>query len=140
MAKAPLKTPLKPRAFRLDDPDVVMAGEDGPRARGAVVVTPEADALLEEAEVVAVEPVRRSRWGTLLWSALGGLLSLAIGLWVTRLVDELFSYSDWLGWLGAALAALAALAFLAILIRETDALLRLQTIEALHDRVGTIVA
>src|SRR4051794_17371356 len=119
--------PAKPRAFRLDDPNVVMADGAVPptRQRGAIVVTPEPDSALDEVEAILPERRSKSRWGALLWSALGGLVSLAMGLWITRLNDELFSYSDWLGWLGAALAALAALALLAIIVREVAALLRL---------------
>src|SRR5687767_6741457 len=117
----------KPRAFRLDDPNVVMSDSETapPRTRGAVLVTPEPDDAVDavdSADVAYLPGPRGSRWGAILWSALGGLVSLAIGLWVTRLIDELFSYSDWFGWLGACLAALAALSFLAILIREVSSL------------------
>ena len=100
--------PRKPRAFRLDDPNVVMA--DTPVAaamrRGHVVVTPEPEAFEQEAAEVAPQRPRRSRWGTLFWSAVGGLVSLAIGLSLTKLIDDLFSYAGWLGWLGAALTGL----------------------------------
>jgi putative membrane protein len=134
--------PHKPRTFRLDDPNVVLAeGTDArPRSRGAVIVTPEPDSAVDGPDIVLPERPSRSRWGALLWSAIGGLLSLAVGLWVTRLIDELFSYASWLGWLGAALAALAALAFVAILLREVLALLRLARIEHLHERAEAAIA
>jgi putative membrane protein len=138
------KAPMKPRAFRLDDPNLVIAeGEAAAaRPRGAIVVTPEAKDAFEETEAVVAAQTRRprSRWGALLWSALGGLLSLSVGLWATRLVDELFSYATWLGWLAAVLAALAILACLAILIREVRALLRLARIEGLHERATAATA
>src|SRR4051812_39280385 len=90
------------------------------RGRSAVEVTPDPDPTVGEdaAEHIIPERSRRSRWGTLLWTALGSLMSLAMGLWVTQLVDELFAYSDWLGWLAAVLAGLAAFAFLAIVVKE----------------------
>src|ERR1700742_275879 len=105
--------PRKPRAFRLDDPRVVLADTPaaGLAARGDVVVTPEPEIFDEEPAPIAPRP-RRSRWGTLFWSAVGGLVSLAVGLSVTKLIDDLFSYASWLGWVGAALAGIAALAFL----------------------------
>lgn len=137
--------PSRPRAFRLDDPDVVMADADGPaavpRGRTSVVVTPDPFLAIEESgALVDAVPPGRSRWGMLLWSALGGLVSLAIGLSVTRLVDDLFSYADWLGWLGAALAGLAALAFVAIAVREGAGLMRLARIEGLHERAVEAIA
>jgi putative membrane protein len=133
--------PRKPRAFRLDDPNVVMA--DIPVAaaarRGHVVVTPEPEIFDEVPEIAPARP-RRSRWGTIFWSAVSGLVSLAIGLSVTRLIDDLFSYADWLGWAGAVLAAIAALAFLVIAIREIIGLMRLSRIEHLHDRAAMAIA
>jgi putative membrane protein len=107
--------------------------------RGHVVVTPEPE-IFEEAP--GIEPLRprRSRWGAIFWSAVGGLVSLAIGLSVTRLIDDLFSYANWLGWAGAALAGIAALAFLVIAIREIIGLMRLSRIEHLHDRAVAAIA
>src|SRR5580765_5246307 len=133
--------PRKPRAFRLDDPNVVMA--DTPVAaasrRGHVVVTPEPESFEEAPEPVAERP-RRSRWGALFWSALGGLVSLTVGLSLARLVDDLFSYAGWLGWLGAALTGLAVLAFSVIAIREIAGLMRLSRIEHLHERAALAIA
>ena len=132
--------PRKPRAFRLDDPKVVLA--DTPvaasAARGHVVVTPEPE-IFDEAPEPVQPRLRRSRWGTVFWSAVGGLVSLAVGLSVTKLIDDLFSYASWLGWVGAALAALAALAFLVIAIREVVGLMRLSRIEHLHDRAVSAI-
>ncbi|WP_413993458.1 YcjF family protein [Labrys okinawensis] len=133
--------PRKPRAFRLDDPNVVMA--DTPVAaaakRGHVVVTPEPEIFEQLPEIEPVRP-RRSRLGAIFWSAVGGLVSLGIGLSVTKLIDDLFSYANWLGWVGAALAGIAALAFLAIAIREIIGLMRLSRIEHLHDRAVAAIA
>jgi putative membrane protein len=131
----------KPRAFRLDDPKVVVA-EDGvvpTVSASAIVVTPTPDTAVENEPPVAPERKRRSRWGTLFWTAMGGLVSLAIGLSVTRLIEDLFARSDWLGWFAAALAALAALAILVIALREIIGLMRLSRIEAMHDRARQIV-
>jgi len=132
--------PRKPRAFRLDDPNVHVS-DDGSRpvlARGAVVITPQAPDALEDP--APVEPRRRrSRWGVLFWSALGGLVSLSVGLSVSRLIEDLFTRVEWLGWTAAALAALAVGAFVVIAMREIIALLHLSRIEALHDEAERII-
>ena len=66
------------------------------------------------------------------WSALGGLVSLAFGLWVTKIVDDLFSRSSTLGGIGLGLAALAVLALLVIAGREMVAIGRQRHIAKLH--------
>jgi putative membrane protein len=79
-------------------------------------------------------PPRGLPWGTLFWSALGGLVALGIAVSVTRLIEDLFGRNAELGWLGAALAALAAFAFVAIALREAAGLWRLVGIEKLRRR------
>ena len=133
-----------PAAFRLDNPDVILAEpareKDYP-TQASVRVIPEDEAtdLPVPVEAPAV-PRRGFRWGTLLWSALGGLVTLGVSLAVTRLVEDLFARSDALGYFGLALAALAALAFLVIAGREIYGLLRLATIEKLHRRAADAIA
>ncbi len=128
----------RPAAFRLNDPNVVLGASDEEISapRGGVVLTPQPDAF-ETAEPAAapVAPRRKGlSLGGLFWSALGGLLSLALGLWATRVVEDLFARSDWLGWLALGLAGVAALAGLAIVLREIRGLLRLARIEDLRTR------
>lgn len=130
-------TPRRPAAFRLNDPSVVLGakGEEVSAARG-VVVTPEPDAF-EAGPEPAAAPVKPRRRGAslagLFWSALGGLVSLAVGLWATRIVEETFARSDWLGWLALGLAAIAALTGLAIVGKEIRGLSRLARIEHLRE-------
>ena len=88
---------------------------------------------------VAPPAPRRFRWGALFWSALGGLVSLGLGLAVARLIEDLFARSVTLGWISAALAALAGLAFLVIVGRELFSLLRLAKIEKLHARASAVL-
>ncbi|MFJ5488832.1 TIGR01620 family protein, partial [Hansschlegelia beijingensis] len=129
--------PRRPAAFRLNDPGVTLAApdEETSTARGGVVLTPQPDAFETTPEPAATK-VKPRRWGLslggLFWGALGGLGSLALGLWATRVVEDLFARSDWLGWLALALAAAAGLAALAIVLREITALLRLNKIEDLR--------
>ena len=135
----------RPRAVRLK-PEPLPGFEDGsePRARNpAVEMLPDPfafEALALEPQERAVEVAqkrgifRRSlvSWGGLFWSALGGLISLMVGLWVTRLVDDLFARSAALGAIGIGLAALATLALLVLVGRELVAIGRQRHIAHLH--------
>jgi putative membrane protein len=133
----------RPAAFRLDDPDVIVA-EQAPEkdypAQASVRVIPEDENAALPVPVEAVAVKRGWRWGTLFWSALGGLVALGASLAVTRLVEDLFARSDALGYVALALAILLAAAFLAIVVREAYGLLRLATIEKLHRRAEDAIA
>ena len=135
--------PRRPAAFRLDDPDVVVAEavpeKDYP-TRASVRVIPDDEAVSLPVPLEPAPAVRRGwRWGTLLWSALGGLVALGVSLAVTQLVEELFARSQALGFLGLALAVVAGLAFLVIVAREAFGLMRLATIEKLHQRAAEAI-
>jgi putative membrane protein len=129
-----------PAVFRLDDDDVMvgLAKDEAGAAKRAVQVMPEADA---ETSVIAVDDAvqwrrRGFRWGAVFWGALGGLILLAAGLAMVRLIEDLFARSQEFGFLGLALAILAAVSFLVVAIRETMGLARLATIEKLHRRAA----
>jgi putative membrane protein len=142
-----MTAPRKPAAFRLDDPHVVIAPppEDGakPRAlRGVVRVMPEpegADITVPQQAPVPAAP-RRFPWGTVFWSALGGLVLLGLGLGTANLIQDLYARVQWLGALGAALAGLAVLAFLVICCREVLGLVRLASLEKLRERAEAAMA
>jgi putative membrane protein len=127
-----------PAVFRLDDDHVMVGLAKDDAAKRAVQVIPEPDT---ETSVIAVDdplqwPRRRFRWGVMFWGALGGLILLAAGLAVVRLIEDLFARSQEFGFLGLALAILAAVAFLVVAVRETMGLARLATIEKLHRRAS----
>jgi putative membrane protein len=141
----------KPRAFRLGDTRIVQTESDHQsesRPPDSVLVEEQPDAFAEqpkdehrhEEEAVALAErsgiLRRSLRSSagLFLTALGGLVSLAIGLWVSQLVEALFARWQALGWIGAALAAVLALAVLALLARETYGVLRQRRIAHLHLR------
>jgi putative membrane protein len=141
-----MSTQRRPAAFRLDDPHVVLTSPDEPGSsgrsgRGTVLVTPEPEGA---ALPVPLEPPRRRRrglpWGTLFWSALGGLVTLGLGLAVTRLIEDLFARSDSLGYLALALAVLAAAALAALVGREIAGLARLNAVERLRERAQAAIA
>ena len=122
-----------PQSFR---PDMMRA-----QPPVEILADPAAFAGLElEPEERAVEVAQRRgifrrsllSWGGLFWSALGGLVSLAFGLWVTNLVDDAFRRSPTLGGIGIALVVLALLALLVLGTREMVAIGRQRHIARLH--------
>ncbi len=77
-----------------------------------------------------------SRWGGILLSSIGALVTMAAGLAAASLVENLFSRADWLGWLALGLASLAALALIAIVTREITSLARLRKLGRIRDEVA----
>jgi putative membrane protein len=130
----------KPATFRLDDPGVVVMNADDPGrpSRGTVRVTPEADPpqLPVTIEPPIVEARSGFRWGAVFWTAVGGLVLLALGLGVTGLIEDLFARSTGLGYLGLAFAFAATLALVVVVTREVFGLARLAAIEKLHLRAA----
>ncbi len=129
-----------PRAFRLDSGPVI---HDTARA----AIEPEPDFYASEAErmakpkdEIAIEQAQRQgiikrslfSWAGMFWSAIGSLLLLALGLWFTQLVEDLFRRMPSLGYAGMALAALAGLALLVLVSREIYAISRQRKIAKLH--------
>lgn len=127
----------KPRAYRLDDPDIAETrpGEDAVRpARVRIEIQP--DEIIEAADGTVV-PMGRKRglpWGGILFSALSALVLLALGLAADTLVRGLFEATPLLGWLGLAALGLAALALVVLVGRELLGLWREKKIEALRER------
>lgn len=123
MSKAPTS---KPQVFRLDS--------------DAVEIAPPSDAPVEDRRteaVIAAEaappPARASLWTRLFWAGLGGLLSLAFGIAVSSLIDDLFTRAAWLGWAGIAALALFLTGGLALLLREIVALRSLARLDSLRE-------
>ncbi len=132
------ETLRKPAIFSVDDPRLVIAKPDeAPRPAAATVVT--APELSTDLVAVPIPAKRRFAWGALFWSALSGLVLLALGLAVTNLVEDLYARAPWLGAVGLALALLAGLALLVVMLREIIGLARLSTVEALRERALTII-
>lgn len=134
----------KPAAFKLDDPRVILmdAEDDALRpARGKVRITPDSDPA--QLPVVIDEPVVPARrgfgWGGVFWTALGGLVVLALGLGISNLVEDLFNRSASLGYIGLVFAIFAVLALVVIIAREALSLARLETIEKLHARANAVL-
>ena len=115
----------------------MLADDDTRAMRGTVRVMPEPENFDPPVPVAPpLPPRRRFRWGTVFWSALGGLVTLGLGLATTRLIEDLYARAQWLGTVGAVLAAVALLALLIICAREIAGLFRLASIEKLHARAA----
>jgi putative membrane protein len=124
--------PRRPAIFSPDDPNVIVtAAKDDP----LIEILREADANAQLPAVAsATKPRRWFPWRKILFGALGGLVSLAIGLAVTKLIEDLFARYEALGWFALALAGMALLALLVIATRELAALSRLAKIDSLRTR------
>jgi putative membrane protein len=137
-----------PRAFRLDELNLSLAGSAAEKAR-ATVIEPTFDPFEAEIEaaVAAADPdeaaveiaqkrgiVARSlfSWSGLFWSALGGLVSLGFGLQLTELVDALFAHSPMIGVIAVGLASLGGIALFVLVGREIAAVVRQRHIAELH--------
>jgi putative membrane protein len=132
----------RPATFRLDNPGVVvMEAEDTSRpARGSVQITPESDPATLPIPVEPPAVANRSyHWATMLWTGVAGLVLLGLGLGVVNLIEDLFARSETLGIVGLAFAFAAALALAALTSREIFGLVRLATIEKLHQRAAAVL-
>lgn len=128
-----------PAAFRLDPDSSGTAAPERtvgrrPSAMAPPRITIEPDDTPEPLVGGVAEPpkvARSTRWGSLLLSAIFGLVALWAGLVMTQLVEQLFARSALFGWIGTGLMALAGLAALIIVMREIVGLMRLA-------RLGTV--
>ena len=118
--------PRGPRIFRKDDsrlrqPDDGIAEKGGADdVAGDAVADP-----VQSSTILRLMRLRRIGWGAIFFSTLGGLISIAVGIWITNFVTDLFARSGWLGYLALILAVLAALAAFIIILRELLGFLRL---------------
>jgi putative membrane protein len=126
----------KPAVFSVDDPRLVIAEPDEAQRRGVVAM---AQAPVDNLPAVVAPARRRIPWGTLFWSALSGLVLLALGLAVAKLIEDLAARAPWLGAVGLALALLAGLALLVVMLREIIGLARLSVVEALRQRALAVI-
>lgn len=147
-----MSAPRKPAAFRLD-PDPLPTRKPGveetvrkPRAMATAIVTPAEVDVFDLAAAASEFPPppmpsrRKSIFGRLFAGAFGVLVSLALGLWIDRLVRDLFNRADWLGWIAVGAAALAIAALAVILLREMLAMSRLASVAKLRARAADAVA
>lgn len=144
----------KPGAFSVSpDPDPKPAEGIRPRRAPAsfddrVVLTPDAEDPFRET-TLAVESLalpeaspRRRRFsvGRIAIGAFGILLSLATGLWVDRLIRDLFSRADWLGYAAMGVVAVGLLALLVVVARELSGMMQLTAVQTLKSETESAAA
>ena len=128
----------RPRAFRLDDgkalgEQIEIEATPDPYEREALAPDqPAGEAAVEIAQRRGMVARTFLSWGGLFWSAFGGLLTLALGLWADQLVRDLFARTPALGWIGVSLLAALVVAMLVLGAREMLAVSRQKRIATLH--------
>lgn len=130
MARPPKSRPAArgPKAFDPNDPTLTLEPAeplDLPPADASVPVP--APKVPDFADMK-----RGIRWGSLLFGAVGSLIALAAGVWLTDLAFSLLAREDWLGWLALGLLAIAGLAAAMIVLRELWGLARLARLGRVH--------
>jgi uncharacterized membrane protein YcjF (UPF0283 family) len=138
------ETLRKPAMFSVDDPRLVAARPEDPRAEE---IAPDTSGF--DPPAIPAPPRRKGfalgiswgvSWGALFWSALSGLVLMGLGLAVTSLIEDLFARAPWLGAIGLVLGVLAGLALTVIVLREVIGLFRLATVEQLRRRALETIA
>ena len=135
----------RPRAFRIppSGSEAITDGAAPPSTASAQVrIVEEPFEIVDAADGVAVPvaPKARAPWLSLLLVALGGLVSLGVGLSVERLIADLFSAAPWLGAVALVLLAIAAVAFLALVARELSGIWRERQIERVRGKAMEAIA
>jgi putative membrane protein len=130
--------PRKPRIFKPDDilvePETT---ETSPRA-GAVTTRRTVQAPSRHLTVTDIK--RGFRFGSILFSAIGALASLAVGLWFARFVSIALERKDWIGWVAFGLVSVIVVALVAIVLRELIGFRRLARLAKLRALVKATIA
>lgn len=132
--------PRRPRAFRIDAPGVHVADAETSAPLGTRTLVTPTEEPQEPVAVAQPAPARRFPWKTVFLTAVGGLISLSVGLALDRLITELWARATWLGWTGVALLGLAVLALLVLVVREVVGTWRLAEVEHLRARIVLALA
>jgi putative membrane protein len=118
----------KPRAFKPEEIELAPTAEaplDEPGLENMPGTPP--------ARVRGLPDYRRGlKWGSLLFAAVGGLVTLALGVWLHSFIVDLFARQDLIGWVAFALLVLALFALLMIVLREALGLAQLARLGALR--------
>ena len=138
--------PPRPRAFRLDDRSVAVDDQPASLASETIIqsqhepIPPSsAPAPIDEAEL-EVEAAQRSgliarsrvTLAGLAWTGFGGLVSLALGLWATNLIEGLFAKAELLGIIGVVFGLVFLVGLIGLVAREIIAVGRQTRIAEMH--------
>ena len=133
MTSAP---PRPPRVFEGDDPSLIVVEEPSAPSQAADRDATDPEAIAGPAE----RPPRRGiAWGSILASAMAGLVAIALTGWIVDFVSHAILRGDWIGQIALALIAVALLATLAIVVRETAAIMRLNRLARMRAEIGMAI-
>jgi putative membrane protein len=138
--------PPRPRAFRLDDARVAVDDAPAPIAPEAIIQSQhepipaaappapidEAEQKIEAAQESGIIARSRFSLARLAWSGLAGLASLALGLWVTNLIEGLFAKAESFGLIGLVFGAVFLVGLIGVAAREILAVARQTRIAEMH--------
>ncbi|CEJ85089.1 conserved membrane hypothetical protein [Hyphomicrobium sp. GJ21] len=130
--------PRKPRVFKPDDVAAETQADDIAREGGAV--TARRAARVPTRHLTVTDINRGFRFGSIIFSAVAALASLAAGLWFVRFVSVALERQDWVGWLAFALMSIIVIALLGIVLRELIGFRRLARLSKLRALVKAAVA
>ena len=125
--------PRKPASFRVEEVEIVETSMPAPAVATDAPQLPAAVRTLPSLE-------RGWRWGSILLSAVGGLVVLASTIWLHDLVRTMMARQDWVGWLTIGLIATAVLALLMIVVKEAAGLARLGRLGRLRHEADSAAA
>ena len=130
--------PRKPRVFKTDDviEDLDFANDE--IAAGGAVTARRSE--VPARRLTANDINRGFRFGSILFSAMAALASLAFGLWFTRFVSVALERQDWIGWVAFGLMTIIGLALLGIVLRELLGFRRLARLAKLRASVRATLA
>lgn len=127
------QAPRGPRIFRPDDSRLVQTDDTfADDEAGEENADNTRSSPASSTAILSLTRLRRVGWGTILLSALGGLISIGISIWIANFIADLFSRSGWLGYAALILAAIAGLAALIIIFRELLGFFRLGRIASIR--------
>jgi putative membrane protein len=126
--------PRKPASFRLEEVEIVETPTPVPPA----IATGEAQLPATVRALPALD--RGWRWGSILLTAVGGLVGLASAMWLHDLVRDMMARQDWIGWTTISLLGVAGLALLMIVVREAAGLARLGRLGRLRHEADSAAA
>ena len=141
-----MSRPPRPRAFRLDDRRIAVDDKPAPYAPEAIIrsqhdpipsAAPPAPIDETELEIETAQRsglIARSRFSLarLAWAGLGGLVSLALGLWATNLIEGLFARAESLGIIGLVFGLVFVIGLVGVAAREIIAVARQTRIAEMH--------
>ena len=137
--------PPRPRAFRLDDsrvavddqprsliPEAIIRSQNDPIPAAQLAPIDEAELEVEAAQKSGLIARSRLTLGGLIWTGLGGLISLGLGLWATNLIEGLFARAESLGIIGVVFGLVFLVGLIGLAAREILAVARQTRIAEMH--------